>query len=80
MNIPLLIRIHSNRSIHVVRMERLYKFYDITRHGFHSARKRLLDEIRMMDSISIQIRKYRLTKDRRAGSRFLYYNLRVHII
>ena len=77
MMILLLIRIHSNRNIHGIAMERLYEFYKITRQGFHSARKRLISETKMMDSISTQVREYRLTKDRRAGSRFLYYNLNI---
>lgn len=77
MRIPLLIRVHSNRAFHGVAMQRMYEFYNITRQGFYSASKRLLAETKMMDSISTEIRNYRLKKDRRAGSRFLYYNLNI---
>lgn len=77
MKIPLLIRIHSNKDIHGIAMQRIYEFYKITRQGFFKARKSMLTEQKMMDSISKQVRNYRLKKDRRAGSRFLYYNLNI---
>lgn len=77
MMIPLLISIHSNRAHHGIAMERMYEFYAITRQGFFKAKKLLESEIKMMRSISEDVRKYRLTKDRRAGSRFLFYNLNI---
>lgn len=75
MRIPLLIEIYSNRIHSDIPMESFYRFYKITRQGFRKAALKLEQRDIMMSQISELVKKYRMTKDRRAGSRSLYYNL-----
>ena len=68
----------------IIRMELLgtsipmtlfYSFYKISRQGYHQAVSRHKAEQSMMESIRIKVERYRFKKDRRAGSRSLFYNL-----
>ena len=56
-------------------MERFYGLARVSRQGFHKALERGKAYQAMVESIVPLVKDYRLTKDRRAGSRSLYYNL-----
>jgi hypothetical protein len=56
-------------------MERFYAHADISRQGFSKAVKVFERERLMIESISVLVKNYRQKKDRRAGSRSLFYNL-----
>ncbi|MBP6398861.1 MAG: hypothetical protein KA340_13335, partial [Saprospiraceae bacterium] len=58
-----------------ITMEQAYKYVGITRQGFHEKIKRHEKEKELISSIELHVNKYRKEKDRRAGSRSLYYNL-----
>lgn len=73
MMVPLLLQIKSRTS--VIPMERYYDLVGITRQGFHKACEKQKFEKEMMLLISDLTSTHRRTKDRRAGSRSLYYNL-----
>jgi len=75
MRIPLLTIIKSKLELYNLSMAPFYRQYQISRQGYSQAIKRtgLIDA--MMDDIKQKVMAYRLEKDRRAGSRSLYYNL-----
>jgi len=75
MQLPLLMNLHAQRLDHGLVMERIYEYFQITRQGFIKAVKRFKAEQKMMEQIKRSVLTYRLKKDRRAGSRSLYYNL-----
>jgi len=56
-------------------MTLFYSFYKISRQGYHQAVSRHKAERLMIESIITEVQTYRLKKDRRAGSRSLFYNL-----
>jgi len=67
--------LHKERLAHGLTMERIYEYFQISRQGFYKAVKSLKAEEKMMAEIEKLVLVYRLKKDRRAGSRSLYYNL-----
>jgi len=75
MQLPLLMKLHTQRLAHGLTMEGIYEYLLISRQGFYKAVKRLKAEQNMMAQIQKLVLVYRLKKDRRAGSRSLYYNL-----
>lgn len=56
-------------------MEDLYRYLGITRQGHVQRLKNRQREMALMQSVESQVVEYRQDKDRRAGSRSLYYNL-----
>lgn len=58
-------------------MEQLYGHCGISRQNFHQRWRKQCATNEMMIEISDKVRNYRQVKDRRAGSRSLYYNLDV---
>jgi len=68
-------RLYDSRTNHQASMERLYAYCGISRQGFYQAKARLAKEQEMIKELLGQVRTYREKKDRRAGSRSLYYNL-----
>lgn len=56
-------------------MERFYKRAGISRQAFHQRKRQVIKEEAQMQVICSLVRDYRATKDARAGSRTLYYNL-----
>ena len=73
MMVPLLLQIKSFGS--TIPMERFYQYVGITRQGFHKRCKKQKQEEEMMSLIIVLVDNYRRTKDRRAGSRSLFFNL-----
>ena len=67
--------LYAQRLDHGLVMERIYEYFQISRQGFNKAVKRLKAEQEMMEQIQKLVLAYRMDKDRRAGSRSLYYNL-----
>ncbi|MCF8301778.1 MAG: DDE-type integrase/transposase/recombinase [Bacteroidales bacterium] len=68
-------KLHDSRTHDKVSMERLYAYCGITRQGFYQAKARLAKEQEIIEKLLRQVTAYRKKKDRRAGSRGLYYNL-----
>lgn len=60
-------------------MEPFYRLHKTTRQGYHQSIKRLKLEEELMIKLTQKILDYRRMKDRRAGSRSLYYNLNIKI-
>ena len=56
-------------------MESIYRYAGISRQSYFQLKKRQENTKRMMIEIEDLVTKYRVNKDRRAGSRSLYYNL-----
>jgi len=77
MKIRLLILLYKTRSDHGVAMEHLYRYNNISRQGFQKAKAKLELEEKMVAQMSVLILEYRSKIDRRAGSRSLFYNLRI---
>ena len=75
MIVPLLAIIRIQLTGTSIPMTLFYDFYKISRQGYHQAVNRHKKEQLMMESIITEVEKYRLEKDRRAGSRSLFYNL-----
>lgn len=75
MIVPLLLSIKSKQDEHGISMERFYTYVGISRQGFSKAFKVFERERLMIEKISILVKNYRQKRDRRAGSRSLYYNL-----
>lgn len=82
MRIPLLTIIKSkiriiklNDRSSKLSMEIFYRLYGISRQGYSQALESLQDEKQMMLGIEKDVNSFRLECDRRAGSRFLFYNL-----
>lgn len=75
MTVPLLLSIKFKQDEHGISMERFYAYVGISRQGFSKACKVFEREKLMMETVSTLVTNYRQKKDRRAGSRSLYYNL-----
>lgn len=75
MRLPLLNALRLNQAVHGIAMQRFYDLEGISRQGYFQACFRQHIEQVMMEEISTQVLAYRRDKDRRAGSRSLYYNL-----
>lgn len=58
-------------------MEGFYRLCGISRQGFMQGRERLVATEKVMKAIEKEVSVYRSNKDRRAGSRSLYYNLSI---
>jgi len=56
-------------------MTLFYTFYKISRQGYYQSVAYYKTKQKMMESIKTDVEKYRSEKDRRAGSRSLFYNL-----
>lgn len=80
MKIPLLIKIKSRIAGCNVAMEVFYNKYQISRQGFYKSVNRQIETNKMMEEIQDKVKQYRLHKDRRAGSRTLYYNLNIKVL
>lgn len=77
MIVPLLGIIRMELLETSIPMTLFYSFYKISRQGYHQAVSRHKAEQSMMESIRIKVERYRFKKDRRAGSRSLFYNLEI---
>lgn len=75
MMVPLLQTIKAKQDEHRVGMEKFYGYLGISRQGFFQAAYRQQKEQLLIDRIEKLVQTYRQNKDRRAGSRSLYYNL-----
>ncbi|MFN3801793.1 hypothetical protein [Belliella pelovolcani] len=75
MIVPLLLSIKARYDEHGISMGRFYAYVGISRQGFSKAVKVFEREKLMMEKISVLVKNYRQKKDRRAGSRSLFYNL-----
>lgn len=75
MMVPLLQIIRQGE--HRIAMEKFYGYTGITRQGFFQAVYRQQEEQSLISRIIKLVQNYRQKKDRRAGSRSLYYNLDV---
>lgn len=62
---------------HSISMERFYDMIGVSRQAVHKQLKANEQEKGMMAEITREVAIYRLEKDRRAGSRSLYYNLEI---
>ncbi len=69
--------LRESKAEHKIVMERFYRREGITRQGYSQALARQEENNKMMAHIKQEIDNYRLGKDRRAGSRSLYYNLQI---
>lgn len=67
--------IHQARAEHGISMERFYAYMGISRQGAKQGIASCQEEKAMMTEIEVLVTNYRLKKDRRAGSRSLFYNL-----
>jgi transposase InsO family protein len=56
-------------------MEAMYRHLSITRQGYAQRLKSWETEVALMNLVESQVQAYRKNKDKRAGSRSLYYNL-----
>ncbi len=70
-----LIRIRDRRVELGVVLEEVYEYLGITRQGFYKNLHRHEDQTGLMAQVDVLVDAYRRGKDRRAGSRSLYYNL-----
>ena len=77
MKIPLLQLIKDEQIVHKIAMSEFYRYASITRQGFAQAVERIKSDKDLWVSIEKLVLDYRLTKDRRAGSRSLFYNLNI---
>ena len=77
MIVPLLSMIRTLLPGSSLSMELFYKQYNISRQGFHQALIRRRHEQNLFEMIRPLVENYRLEKDRRAGSRNLFYNLEI---
>jgi transposase InsO family protein len=75
MIVPLLLSIKSKQDEHGIFLERFYEYVGISRQGFSKAFHVFERERLMIEKISALVKNYRQKKDRRAGSRSLYYNV-----
>lgn len=73
----LLERLHSERLIHGIEMERIYSYLGVSRQGYYQKKARLEKESSMLSEIEVMVKDYRQQKDRRAGLRSLYHNLEI---
>lgn len=58
-------------------MEELYRMIDISRQGMSKRIRYWQNQQQIMDALIPMVRQYRLHKDRRAGSRSLFFNLEI---
>ena len=72
---PLLTMLRGKQSEHGIPMERFYKQVGLSRQGYFQALIRQERQDKMMDQIKKQVKGYRGSKDSRAGSRSMYYNM-----
>lgn len=77
MMVPLLQIIKEKQDEHRITLEKFYSYVGITRQGFSQAVYRQQEEQLLISSIVKLVQNYRQKKDRRAGSRSLYYNLNI---
>lgn len=70
-----LVRIRERREELGVVLEAVYRYLGITRQGVLKSLTRQKERTVLMADIDALVAAYRRTKDRRAGSRSLYYNL-----
>jgi len=75
MMVPLLLSLKGRQAEHSIPMERLYGYVGISRQGFYQAVKAYHQKQKMFEEIEYLVNSYRQEKDRRAGSRSLFYNL-----
>ena len=75
MVVPLLTRLRSRQPNIGISMERFYAFVGMSRQGYYQALLRQKHQEELMDQIRKRVKEYRASKDSRAGSRTLYYNL-----
>lgn len=73
--VPLLQRVKARQDEHKIGMEKFYGYAGITRQGFFQASSRQQEEQLLINRIEKLVQNYRQKKDRRAGSRSLYFNL-----
>lgn len=77
MLIPLLTSLRADKGQNGVSMEAIYRHVGISRQLYFQAKKREDLEVELMAEIEELVSEYRIHKDRRAGSRSLYYNLNI---
>lgn len=70
-------RLKENRNENGIVMESLYQMLEVSRQGMFKRITYYKQEQQIMELITPQINHYRHGKDRRAGSRSLFYNLNV---
>lgn len=69
------VRIRERREELGVVLEAVYRYLGITRQGVFKGLTRQKERAGLLADINVLVAAYRRTKDRRAGSRSLYYNL-----
>lgn len=69
--------LRQGREKHGIAMEGMYRYLGVNRQTVHKGIKSYTEEQEMMEKIGDLIGSYRREKDRRAGSRSLFYNLKV---
>lgn len=77
MKVPLLRLIKARETEHNIPMGEFYNYAAITRQGFAQAVRRSNSEKDFWPHIEELVSNYRSTRDRRAGSRSLFYNLNI---
>lgn len=75
MELPLLIQLRASGGQHGITLEAFYQLMGVSRQAVHKRLKVHQEEEAMMVKIASEVALYRQEKDRRAGSRSLYYNL-----
>ena len=60
-----------------ISMEMIYKSFGINRQLYYRKKRRIQSELDLIASLKSEIDLYRYKKDRRAGSRSLFYNLNI---
>lgn len=70
-----MIRLHLDRAVHKIPMERFYTLSGISRQAFYQRLTRKKQQEKLWNCILPEVIKYRKEKDTRAGSRSLFYNL-----
>lgn len=75
MMVPLLLSIREAQGEHGIAMEKFYRHVGISRQGFSKATQGFVEEKLLVEKLIGMVKSYRQSKDRRAGSRSLFYNL-----
>ncbi len=70
-------RLRATQGTHGLKMEAFYKMAQITRQGYFQALERQNQEDQLMSKIKPLVERFRKEKDSRAGSRTLYYWLKI---
>lgn len=73
--VPVLEELRQAQPTHGMTMSMFYEYLGISRQGYYQVKKRWYIRKQMLEEISQLVNRYRLSKDARAGSRSLYYNL-----